>query len=154
MSFIWNILENTNKLKWIRPSNDQIALEYKIEYILKPELQRITNNAFPSLESFKKAVDSAEVVEVTPSMDKKIQNRSRTENKEELLSLVQGYASWPEFRNVNTIDSIYKAFEKGGEMFMPFVIETKNEMRVMAGNTRMDVAFQMGINPKVLLIRI
>jgi hypothetical protein len=39
-------------------------------------------------------------------------------------------------------------------MFMPFVIETKNGMRVMAGNTRMDISFQMGVNPKVLLIRI
>ncbi len=142
------------KIKWIRPNDNQIALEYKVEYTFKPELQRITGNAFPSLETFKKAVNNAEVIEITPSMDRKIQNRSYTKNKKELLSLVKGYASWPEFRNFNTVDNIYKAFEKGGEMFMPFVIETKNGMRVMAGNTRMDISFQMGVNPKVLLIRI
>ena len=39
-------------------------------------------------------------------------------------------------------------------MDYPIVIEFSNgSKRVFSGNTRMDIAFQLGINPKVLLIK-
>ena len=139
---------------WVKPSTKDIELEYKIEYQMKP-LKQLTNDAFPELEDFKKAVKAARVVEVTPSMDRKIQYRSGTKTKEQLLGLIRGYASYPEFRNEKTIDAIYQGFAYNKPMKMPFVVKFKNgDMRIMGGNTRMDVAFQMGINPKVLVIEV
>jgi hypothetical protein len=39
-------------------------------------------------------------------------------------------------------------------MDMPIVIEFSNgRQRVFAGNTRMDIAFQLGINPEVLIVK-
>jgi len=39
-------------------------------------------------------------------------------------------------------------------MDLPIVIEfADGSKRILAGNTRMDVAFQLGINPKVLLVQ-
>jgi hypothetical protein len=39
-------------------------------------------------------------------------------------------------------------------MDYPIVIEDEDGYRrVFSGNTRMDIAFQLGINPKVLLIK-
>jgi hypothetical protein len=39
-------------------------------------------------------------------------------------------------------------------MDLPIVIEFSNgSKRIFSGNTRMDIAFQLGINPKVLLVK-
>jgi type IV secretory pathway VirB9-like protein len=139
---------------WIIPSDKDIELEYKIEYDIKP-LKRITNDAFPTVNDFKEAVKSGEVVNVTKSFDRKISYRSRTKSKEEIISLIKGYASYPEFRNEKTIEAIYEAFKDNKPMKMPFIIEMPNgKMRIMSGNTRLDIAQQLGITPKAILIKI
>lgn len=146
--------EKINFNNWIIPSDKDIELEYKIEYDIKP-LKRITNNAFPTVEDFKEAVKSGEVVNVTKSFDRKISYRSRTKSKEEIISLIKGYASYPEFRNEKTIEAIYEAFKDNKPMKMPFIIELPNgKMRIMSGNTRLDIAQQLGITPKAILIKI
>lgn len=115
----------------------------------------MTNDAFPTFEDFKEAADVGKVVEVTPQMDSRISYRSGTTSKEELLNLIRGYASYPQFRNEKTIDGLYAAFQNNTEMTMPLVLEFPNgKLRVMGGNTRMDVAFQLGLNPKVLVIKV
>jgi hypothetical protein len=38
-------------------------------------------------------------------------------------------------------------------MDLPIVIQDNGYKRIFSGNTRMDIAFQLGINPKVLLIK-
>lgn len=139
---------------WVKPSDKDVELEYKIEYEIKP-LKGLTNNAFPTVNDFKKAVRQAKVVTVTPAMDRKIDYRSHTSSKQSLLNLIRGYASYPEFRNEKTIDAIYQGFEDNKPMKMPFVLEMPDgTLRVMGGNTRMDVAFHSGVNPKVLLIKV
>jgi hypothetical protein len=88
-------------------------------------------------------------------MDSRISYRSGTQSYEELLNLIKGYRSYPEFRNEKTLKGLYDAFDRRGEMTMPIVLKFKNgNMRVMGGNTRMDVAFQKGYLPKVLLITV
>lgn len=115
----------------------------------------MTGDAFPTFEDFKAAADAGKVMEVTPAMDSKITYRSGTTSKAELLNLIRGYASYPQYRNEKTIDGLYAAFQNNTEMTMPIVLEFPNgKLRVMGGNTRMDVAFQLGVNPKVLVIKI
>jgi hypothetical protein len=146
--------EKINFTNWIKPSNDDIALEYKIEYEIKP-LKQITGDAFPTLQSFIDSVNKAKILVVTPEIDKKIQYRSHTKNKKDLLSLIRGYASYPKYRNEKTIESIYDAFKQNKPMKMPIVLIFPNRtMRIMSGNTRMDIARQLGIDPHVLLVKV
>lgn len=136
--------------KWVKPSLQEIKKEYKIEYTIKP----LRNTGiFPTEKDFIDAVNDAEVVHVTDSMDRKIYYRSRTSDREELLGLIRGYASYPEFRNEDTVDNLYNRFKNNEEVDMPMVLKFPDgRMRVFAGNTRMDIAFQLGIEPKVLMI--
>jgi hypothetical protein len=139
---------------WVKPSKEDLALEYKIEYEIKP-LKSMTGNAFPTLQSFLSAVDDAKILKVTPAIDSKIGYRSRTRSKEALLSLIRGYASYPQFRNEKTIEAIYDGFRDNKPMKMPLVLQMgPSSMRIMGGNTRMDVAIHLGITPQVLLVKV
>lgn len=144
----------TKFTNWVMPSDRDIALEYKIEYTIKP-LKKMTGDAFPTVEDFIKAVKSAKIVDLSPSFDRKVQNRSRTKSKEQIMNLIKGYASYPEFRNEKSVTAIYQAFADNKAMKMPFVLKFPNgDMRIMAGNTRADIAIQMNIIPKAVLIEV
>ena len=138
---------------WVFPKKKDLELEYKVEYEIKP-LKQMTNNAFPDFQHFEKAVSEGKVVEVDKSLDRKIEYRSHTSNKEELLNLIRGYASYPKFRNEDTIQAIYDGFEDNSPMKMPLVLRfpRSGKLRIMGGNTRMDIARHLGINPKVIVV--
>lgn len=133
---------------WVVPDDDKLKLEFKVEHELKE------NDFFDSFGEFRSAVKSGKVQVIDRNKDKDIQYRSRTKTKSELLNLIRTYRSYPQFRNELTIDNLYDGFENNKPMEMPIVIEFKNKKRrIMAGNTRMDVAFMLKINPKVLIIK-
>ena len=132
---------------WKMPSLSQLKQEFKIE-------QEMKNNKFwKNEEDFLTAVKNGKIVTITPNEDQNIYYRSRTTSYKELLNLIQGYRSYPEFRNEKTLKDIYYGFKNNQTMDYPIVIEDENNRRVFSGNTRMDIAFQLGINPKVLLIK-
>ncbi len=140
--------ESAQYSSWVKPSVDSLKKEFKIEHELKG------HDFFDSEEEFLEAARKAQVVTITPSEDARIAYRSGTESKEELLSLIKSYRSYPKYRNEKTLENMYNRFEQNETMDMPIVIEFSNgQRRVFAGNTRMDIAFQLGINPKVFLIR-
>jgi len=146
------IIENVTFDNWVMPSDRDIRLEYKVEYEIK-FLKDHTNDAFPTVEDFLQAVKDGQIIEVDEDLDYEIANRSRTEDKEDLLDLISTYASYPEYRNEDTVDAIYKGFANNEPMKLPSVLRMPDDdMIIMSGNTRMDVAFHMGITPKVLLI--
>jgi hypothetical protein len=143
-----------NFTNWVKPSDKDIALEYKIEYQIKP-LKQMSGDAFPTLESFVSAVKRAQIMKVPASIDSKISYRSRTRTKEDLLSLIRNYASYPEFRNEKTIEAIYDGFRENKPMKMPIVLKMPDgDMRIMGGNTRMDIANHLGITPQVILVEV
>lgn len=147
---IYNLLkENIGKFdNWQMPSDQQLKLEFKVEHELK------RNSFFNSEQDFLTRVKRAKVEEITPSDDAEIDYRSGTSSKSELLNLIRSYRSYPEFRNEDTIDAIYEGFANGAPMDYPIVLEFSNgARRVFSGNTRMDIAFQMNINPKVLIVQ-
>jgi hypothetical protein len=134
---------------WKMPSLSQLKQEFKVEQEMKG------NEFWEDEEAFLNAVENGEIVTITPSEDQDIDYRSRTTSYEELLNLIQGYRSYPEFRNEKTLKAIYEGFFKNNSpMDYPIIIEfSDGSRRVFSGNTRMDIAFQLGINPKVLLIK-
>ena len=132
---------------WKKPSTEELKREFHVEVVLKGA------TFFASEQQFLLAAKNGEVLEVTPEMDKKIAYRSRTKSQDQLLSLIRGYRSYPEFRNESTIQNLYDRIGAGMEMNMALVVRFANgDLRVLAGNTRMDVAFQLGINPTVLVL--
>ena len=151
----WQLRQELTEAKagnWVRPSDASIRKEYQIEY-LKHLIHELPRNIFPTEESFVKAVKAAPVVEVSVAVDRKIDNRSRTRNMEQLLDLISGYRSFPKFRNADTLKELEKLIKAGKPVDMPIVVKfPKDGMRVLAGNTRMDIAFMNGITPKVLML--
>ena len=133
---------------WKMPSLSSLKQEFKIEQEMKD------NKYWKDEEDFLNAIKNSKIVTITPSEDQSIDYRSRTESYEELLDLIQSYKSYPQFRNEETIKAIYDGFKNNQSMDYPIVIEDKDgSRRIFSGNTRMDVAFQLGVNPKVLLIK-
>ena len=140
--------EITGFSNWVMPSLSQLKQEFKIEQEMKG------NEFWDSEEEFLNAVKNGKVVTITPSEDQSIDYRSGTESYEELLDLIKSYRSYPEFRNEETLKSIYDGFKNNQAMDYPIIIEDEDgSRRIFSGNTRMDIAFQLGINPKILLIK-
>jgi len=145
LDILKEIIEFSN---WQMPSESQLKQEFKIEQEMKD------NEFWEDEEAFLNAIKNGKVVTITPSEDQNIDYRSGTESYEELLDLIKGYRSYPKFRNEKTLKAIYDGFKKNQPMDYPIVIEDENkDRRIFSGNTRMDIAFQLGINPKVLLIK-
>ena len=100
-------------------------------------------------------IKKAKTINLTPAVDRKIEYRSRTKSKEAIISLIKGYASYPEFRNEKTVEAIYQGYRDNKPMKMPFILKFSNgNLRIMSGNTRTDIAQHLGITPKGVLIEV
>jgi hypothetical protein len=133
---------------WVMPSLSNLKQEFKIEQEMKG------NEFWEDEEDFLNAVKNGKIVTINSSEDQDIDYRSGTTSYEELLDLIKGYRSYPEFRNEKTLKAIYDGFKENKAMDYPIVIEDENGYRrIFSGNTRMDIAFQLGIEPKVLIIK-
>lgn len=146
------LFESVQFDNWVKPSENVLEREYHIEYELKHLGDRM-GDPFPTVDHFLEACDDADIVSLSPRDDSLVGNRSRTRSKEELLSLIRGYRSYPEFRNEGTVEALYDGFRQGKPMELPIVFERNGKRRIFSGNTRLDVAFQMGITPKVMIVR-
>lgn len=156
--------ENTQFTNWVLPSDEDLALEYKLEYENKGlgrYLERtmsdygieIGDNVFPDANAFIQAAKSSKPMLVDKSKDSRIEYRSNCNSVQCLVSLIKGYASYPKYRNEDTINALAQGFEQNKPMKMPIVLQfSDNSYRVMGGNTRMDMAFIKGVNPKVIVI--
>lgn len=136
---------------WTQPRPSDIEQEYNVEY--KHHIEPEYGDFWPTLEDFKKAIAKAKVVTVTSSMDDKIQNRSGTKNFKALLSLIKGYASYPKYRNEKTLKALEKRIVDGEPVSMPIILRfPSGAMRIMGGNTRMDIGFWHANSVKVLMV--
>lgn len=141
------------QVKWKVPSEQQLRLEYEIEYKMK-RLDVVYRDPFPTAEEFVKAVKASPKFQVDPQTDRRILNRSRCRTMEQLRALVSKYRSWPEFRNDKTLKAIVDGFQGGKSMDMSIVLNHHGQMRVLSGNTRMDIAFMHNIYPHVIIVEV
>ena len=133
---------------WVKPSSASLKKEFDIEQVKKG------NEFWEDEEAFLNAISKAKVITVTPAADSSIEYRSHTRSFKELLSLIKSYRSYPKYRNEDTLKGLYDRFKQNETMDMPVVIQfSDGTKRIFSGNTRMDIAFQLGINPKVLLVK-
>lgn len=150
LQFANSLTESSGKdPTWTKPSTKDLKQEYHVEITLKGL------KGFKDEAQFLQAAKNGTVLTLDAATDRKIGYRSRTKSKEQLLSLIKGYRSYPEFRNEDTIENLYKRIGQGMSMTMPLVLRySDGKMRVLAGNTRLDVAFQLKKTPKVLVLDI
>ncbi|WGH49659.1 hypothetical protein [Alishewanella phage vB_AspM_Slicko01] len=145
--------ESTSFTNWVKPKDAVIAREYKVEYELK-RLGDYYGNPFPTSADFVSAVKKAKVVAIDRATDRTVGYRSGvSRSREEMVRMLKGYRSWPEFRNDSTVDALYAGFGNNSPMEMPIILKQGNSMRIFSGNTRIDVAFQMGLpNYKAIVV--
>ena len=135
---------------WNKLSLEKAKTEYHVEYVIK---SISSGGMFPTFEDFWNALESADIVELTDDLDMNVGNRSHTSSKENLLSMIKGFASYPKYRNEKTLDNLYSRIKAGESMDMPIILRWPNgRMRIMAGNTRCDVAKHLGKNPMVYMV--
>ena len=139
---------------WVMPSVDDLSREYKVEYILKDLPDVINIDPFPTEKSFIEAVNSSKTEKITRDMDKSISYRSRINNKNDLLSLIKSYRSYPQYRNEKTLDEIFNGFNDNKPMVRPIILDINGRKRIFSGNTRMDVAYMLGIEPECVVVKI
>ena len=132
--------------KWRNPTDTEIRNEWDWEYVRHIQGKNPMWDLWETFDTFKSAVKRARKVEVSPSIDRKIEYRSNTSSIESLRDLVSSY-QYP-----RDVDRIVKGYEKGEPIPYPMVLKNGNHMRVLGGNTRMDIAFILHINPVVLMI--
>ena len=134
---------------WKRPDMDMLEREFRVEH------EKKGRDNFESFQDFLKAIKKAKVVSLSKAEDADIRNRSHTRSFKELLNLIKRYASYPKYRNEETLRALYQRFETNQAMDMPIIFEDEfGEREIFAGNTRLDIAFQLGITPKVLLVQV
>jgi hypothetical protein len=143
------LLESIMYNSWVRPSLDALKQEYRIEHDMKG------HNWFNDEQEFLDAVNKAKVVTITPTTDRLIDYRSRTNSYDELVNLLSSYRSWGKYRNEDKLQQLYDRISNNLELDMPIVLKFPDgNMRVFSGNTRMDVSFQLGVNPQVLMVEV
>lgn len=104
---------------------------------------------FPIFEDFRSFVSdlrAASVVILDEKTDSQILNRSHTRSIESLKSLVSSY------QMPRDVDRIVSGFKNNDPIPFPIVLKGAKGMWIMAGNTRLDTAFILGVTPKVLLV--
>jgi hypothetical protein len=101
---------------------------------------------FDTIEDFKQALDNAPVIALTHDHDNQINNRSHCDDLSCLKDLVGSYV------RPRDVDRIVQGYESNAKIPMPIVLKGSKGEWIMAGNTRLDAAFILNVQPKVILI--
>lgn len=101
---------------------------------------------FDTFQDFVSALRSAPVITLTKEHDSRVMNRSHTSSIDGLKSLVSGYFM------PRDVDRIVRGYQTNAAMPYPIILKGSRGEWIQSGNTRCDVAFIMGIEPKILLV--
>jgi hypothetical protein len=101
---------------------------------------------FDTFQDFVSALKSAPVITLTKEHDRRVMNRSHTSSIEGLKSLVGTY------QMPRDVDRIVQGYQSNAPMPHPIILKGTHGEWIMAGNTRLDTAFIMGVTPKVLYV--
>ena len=126
---------------WVYPSTE----EFKAIYNEKGK------EYYKSFKEFMTYVRDGRVIRFPKEFDKYIDNRKATKNKKQLLDFIRNN---PEKYTEEGVESIYSAYKNGGKMVLPvMVVFEMGERVVISGNIRMDAAYHLKIEPRILLIK-
>jgi len=146
-------LESYLNENWVFPDDKTLKADFS-EYKKKEDTKwrsRVDSIGarfplFKDFNDFKQSLKNAKVVHLRAGTDSQISNRSHTSSIESLKSLVNSY------HRPRDVDRIVQGIESGAKMPMPIVLKGSRGLWIMAGNTRLDTAFILGNQPKVLMV--
>jgi hypothetical protein len=101
---------------------------------------------FDSIEDFQKALDNAKVKTLTQQEAMKIGNVALNDTIEDVKDMVSIY------KRPRDVDRIVKGFSSKSKIPMPIELKGSHGIFKLAGNTRLNIAFIMGIIPEVLIV--
>ena len=101
---------------------------------------------FDTFQDFTSALNSAPVITLTKEHDRRVMNRSHTSSIDGLKSLVGGYTM------PRDVDRIVQGYQSNVAMPYPIILKGSKGEWIMAGNTRLDTAFILGVIPEVLYV--
>lgn len=138
---------------WVFPN--AATLQADFEEYKKKEMKKWQHRAevmgfrfpiFDTFQDFTSALKSAPVITLTKEHDRRVMNRSHTSSIEGLKSLVGGY-NMP-----RDVDRIVQGYQSNAPMPYPIILKGSKGEWIMAGNTRLDTAFILGVIPEVLYV--
>lgn len=137
---------------WVIPDEKELREEYYKEYEIKSNVKNTFDDPFPTVDDFVRAANRSYTLELTKESAGRINNLSKTNSFETLHDLIKSYRSYGTFRTEKTLRNLYERIRNCEPTYMPIVLMTSDKMFVLAGNTRINIALQLGIRPTVLLI--
>jgi len=101
---------------------------------------------FKGFPEFTQALKNAKVKKLFKGEAERIGNVALNNDIAGVKSMVSSYV------RPRDVDRIVKGFESNAKMPMPIILKGKKDMFIMAGNTRLNVAYIMGLLPQVLVV--
>ena len=101
---------------------------------------------FKGFPEFTQALKTAKVKKLFKGEAEKIGHVALNDKLSDVKSMVGAY------QQPRDVDRIVKGFESNAKMPMPIILKCKKDQFIMAGNTRLNVAYIMGILPQVLVV--
>lgn len=146
-------IETPQFTNWVFPNAATLQADYE-EY-KKKEMKKWQARAstmgfrfpiFDTYQDFVSALRTAPIITLTKEHDRRVMNRSHTSSIDDLKSLVGGY-NMP-----RDVDRIVQGYQSNAPMPHPIILKGSQGEWIMAGNTRLDTAFILGVTPKVLYV--
>lgn len=137
---------------WIYPDAKQLHIEWLYEHDKMPHY--LGTDKYNDEQTFLNEVKrNGHVIRLTHLMDMRVGRRSHTGSIHSLDSLLATYRS-AEFRK-GVPDRLLNAMKNGEAIPMPILWQKGQNMYVVGGNTRLDVARIANVtpDPKVLLVK-
>ena len=154
MRYLDYLSEQERYAKWVNYTPESLKSDFA-EYKDKEERKWKTRAQaigarfplFKGFPEFTQALKKAKVKKLFQGEAERIGHVVLNNNLSDVKRMVSGYTSGP-----RDVDRIVKGFESNAKMPMPIILKGKKDQFIMAGNTRLNVAYIMGLLPQVLVV--
>lgn len=136
---------------WVRPTEDDLKFEWETEHDKMSVY--LNTDYFNSEENFLKVFrEHGKVMRLPREVDAKVGRRTHCDSVEEVEMMVSTYRSASRRKGVPT--KLAEMMKNGEPLPMPIIIRFNGSLKVMSGNTRLDIAeiLEVTPDPKVLFV--
>lgn len=154
MRYLEYLSEQERYTNWVNYTPESLKSDFA-EYKKKEESKWKTRAQaigarfpiFKGFPEFTQALKKAKVKKLFKGEAERIGNVALNKNLKNVKGMVSHYTSGP-----RDVDRIVKGFSSNAKMPMPIILSGKKDNFIMAGNTRLNVAYIMGLLPQVLVV--
>jgi hypothetical protein len=145
-----DILSSINEsINWVDNSTADLQQEYNVEY--QYHVRHWAGDIWPTFEDFEDAYRAGQTISLSNTSGI---SGATMMPVEDLLDMVKGYRSWPQYRNDKTFQDIIDGIHNGSPMKLPIVLEKNGRRTIMSGNTRLNLALVLTGSGKAKVVQI